>query len=182
MEAPSYDGTMVPLSIIHRKDLKLDGSTPAILDGYGAYGISFPPAFDVRFSVALHDVVLGYCHVRGGGEKGEDWYKAGYKATKPNTWKDFIACAEYLTKNGYTTPSKLAARARARAAFSSVAPSPSGRISLPRPSAMSAWPTPCAGNSAPNGPVNVPEFGTVKDPVEVKAWPKWTACCTFSPG
>ena len=106
VEAKGHDGTMVPLSIIRRKDLKLDGSSNAILEGYGAYGISYTPGFNVRHSLALHGVVLGYCHPRGGSEKGEAWYKAGYKTTKPNTWKDFIACAEYLTQNGYTSPAQ----------------------------------------------------------------------------
>jgi prolyl oligopeptidase len=85
VEVPGHDGTMIPLSIIHRKDLKLDGTSNAILTGYGAYGISSPPAFSLRHSIALHGVVLAYAHPRGGGEKGENWYEAGYKTTKPNT-------------------------------------------------------------------------------------------------
>ncbi len=100
VEVPGHDGTMIPLSIIHRKDLKLDGSSSAILEGYGAYGISYTPGFNVRHSIALHGIVLAYAHVRGGSEKGEAWYKAGYKATKPNTWKDFISSAEYLDQEG----------------------------------------------------------------------------------
>ena len=59
------------------------------------------------YSVALRGVVLAFAHPRGGSEKGEAWYKAGYKATKPNTWKDFISCAEYLVKKGYTNPQRL---------------------------------------------------------------------------
>jgi prolyl oligopeptidase len=98
---------MIPLSIIHRKDLKLDGSASAILEGYRAYGISYTRAFNVRHSI-VHGVVLAYAHVRGGSEKGESWYKAGYKVTKPNTWKDFISAAEYLIKKGYTKADKLA--------------------------------------------------------------------------
>ena len=62
----------------------------------------------MRHSIALHGVVLALRPPRGGSEKGEAWYKAGYKTTKPNTWKDFIACAEYLIKKGYTSPGKLA--------------------------------------------------------------------------
>ena len=108
VEVPGHDGTMIPLSIIHRKDLALDGSSSAILTGYGAYGISYTPAFNVRHSVVLHGVVFAYAHARGGSEKGEAWYKAGYKTTKPNTWKDFISCAEYLIKKGYTSPARLA--------------------------------------------------------------------------
>ncbi|HUL74762.1 MAG TPA: prolyl oligopeptidase family serine peptidase [Vicinamibacterales bacterium] len=169
VQAPSYDGTMVPLSIIHRKDLKLDGSTPTILEGYGAYGISYSPAFDVRFSVALHDVVLGYCHVRGGGEKGEEWYKAGYKATKPNTWKDFIACGEYLTRHGYTSPGRLSGSGTSAGGILI------SRAITERPDLFAAaicnvgLANALRGEFSPNGPVNVPEFGTVRDPAEVKA-------------
>ena len=67
-----------------------DGSTPCIMEGYGAYCHSVLPFFSPLRSFAIHAIA----HVRGGGEKGEEWYKAGYKTTKPNTWKDFIACAE----------------------------------------------------------------------------------------
>src|SRR4030095_4885906 len=108
VEVPGQDGTMIPLSIVHRKDLKLHCSAPAILEGCGAYGISLTPSFSVFHSIALRGVVVAYAHVRGGSEKGEAWYKAGYKTTKPNTWKDFISSAEYLIKKGYTSAGKLA--------------------------------------------------------------------------
>jgi prolyl oligopeptidase len=169
VEAPSYDGTMVPLSIIRRKDLKLDGSSNAILGGYGAYGISLTPAFNVRHSLALHGVVLGYCHARGGSEKGEAWYKAGYKTTKPNTWKDFIACAEYLTGHGYTSPGKLAGTGTSAGGILI------SRAITERPELFGAaiCNVGCANamrlEFSPNGPVNTPEFGTVADPVEAKA-------------
>jgi len=181
-EAPSYDGTMVPLSIIHRKDLKLDGSTPTILEGYGAYGISAPPAFDIRFSAALHGVVIGNCHVRGGGEKGEDWYKAGYKATKPNTWKDFIACAEYMIKKGYTTPAKLAGSGTSAGGILI------SRAITERPDLFAAAvcnvgvANALRGEFTPNGPVNAPEFGTVKDPVEVKGLAEMDGVSHVQPG
>ena len=61
----------------------------------------------VRRSIALRGVVVAYAHPRGGSEKGEEWYRGGYKTTKPNTWKDFISCAEYLVEKGYTSPAKL---------------------------------------------------------------------------
>ncbi len=169
VEAPGHDGTMVPLSIIRRKDLKLDGSTSAILEGYGAYGISYTPSFSVRHSLALHGVVLGYCHPRGGSEKGEAWYKAGYKTTKPNTWKDFIACAEYLTKKGYTSPSKLAGTGTSAGGILI------SRAITERPDLFAAavCNVGCANamrmEFSPNGPVNTPEFGTVKDPTEALA-------------
>jgi len=169
VEARGHDGTMVPLSIIRRKDTKLDGSSSAILEGYGAYGISAAPSFSVRRSLALHGVVLGYCHPRGGGEKGEAWYKAGYKTTKPNTWKDFIACAEYLTSHGYTSPGKLAGTGTSAGGILI------SRAITERPDLFGAavCNVGCCNamrmEFSANGPVNTPEFGTVADPVEAKA-------------
>ncbi len=169
MEAPGHDGTLVPFSIIHHKGLKLDGASSAILEGYGAYGISYTPRFDVRHSLALHDVVLAYCHPRGGSEKGEAWYKAGYKTTKPNTWKDFISCAEYLVKKGYTRPAKLAGTGTSAGGILI------SRAVTERPDLFGAavCNVGCANamrlEFSPNGPVNTPEFGTVKDPVEAAA-------------
>ena len=89
------DGTWIPLSIVYRRGLELDGSNPTLLDGYGAYGDSSDPAFDPTYLAWLErGGVLAFAHVRGGGEYGNDWHKAGQKLTKPNTWRDFIACAE----------------------------------------------------------------------------------------
>lgn len=108
VEVKSHDGIMVPLSIIYSKNMKMDGNTPAYITGYGGYGISNTPRFSNRLSVLLEQgVVLAIAHVRGGGEKGENWHKDGMKAKKPNTWKDFIACSEYLVNQKYTSPSKL---------------------------------------------------------------------------
>jgi prolyl oligopeptidase len=108
IEIPSYDGVMIPLSIIYPKNIKLDGSNPCYISGYGAYGISYQPRFVKAATVMLEQgVILAYAHVRGGGEKGDAWHKAAQKDTKPNTWKDFIACAEYLVKEKYTSSQKL---------------------------------------------------------------------------
>lgn len=108
VEVKSHDGAMVPLSVIYPKNMKMDGSTPAYITGYGGYGISSTPRFSTRLSVLLEQgVVVAIAHVRGGGEKGENWHKDGMKAKKPNTWKDFIACSEYLVNQKYTSPSKL---------------------------------------------------------------------------
>jgi prolyl oligopeptidase len=114
VEVAGHDGTLIPLSIIHRKDIKLDGSSPCILEGYGAYGISWTPTFNPRYSVANRGVVVAFAHVRGGSEKGEAWYRAGYKTTKPNTWKDFISAAEYLIAKGYTSRQHLREGERAQ--------------------------------------------------------------------
>ena len=169
VEVPGHDGTMVPLSIIHRKDIKLDGSSPCILEGYGAYGISWTPGFNPRFSVANRGVVMAYAHVRGGGEKGEAWYRAGYKTTKPNTWKDFISAAEYLIAKGYTSPQHLTGRGTSAGGITI------SRAMTDRPDLMVAAVVNVGDANAmraeftPNGPVNTPEFGTVKDPVEAQA-------------
>ncbi len=105
VKVESYDGAMVPLSIIHRRDIKLDGSNPTLLDGYGAYGMTIDPYFGPRRLAWLErGGVFAEAHVRGGGEFGEDWHMWGKKLTKPNTWRDFIACAEYLVDRKYTSP------------------------------------------------------------------------------
>src|SRR5699024_8488626 len=99
-QARSHDGTMVPISILYNKNVPLNGSATAILRGYDAYGINlFLPHFNTTNLALLNrGIVLAFAHIRGSSVKGEDWYKAGYKTTKPNTWKDFIACAKYLIK------------------------------------------------------------------------------------
>lgn len=104
----SYDGTLVPLSIVHSKEMKRDGSNPTILYGYGGYGISNNPNFDPVL-LAWHEKsgIFAVCHARGGGEYGEEWHLAGKGPTKPNTWRDFIACGEYLVNNRYTSPERL---------------------------------------------------------------------------
>ena len=109
VKVKSHDGTLVPLSIVHRKGLKLDGTNPTILYGYGAYGISQTPFFRPQYLAWFErGGVFAVAHVRGGGENGEEWYKGGFQQTKPNTWRDAIACAEWLVANGYTSPAKLA--------------------------------------------------------------------------
>lgn len=106
----SHDGAEVPLSIIRRQDQKLDGSAPAILSGYGAYGISTNPAYS-PFSLTWARLggVYAICHVRGGGERGKSWHLAGIKQKKENGVLDFISCAEHLIKQGYTKTTRLTA-------------------------------------------------------------------------
>jgi len=109
--ARAADGTMIPLSIVSRKGIPLDGSHPALLTGYGAYGISLTPSFlSGQLALLERGGVVAIAHVRGGGEFGEDWHLAGKQATKPNTYRDLIACAEYLVSKGYTTSARLAIR------------------------------------------------------------------------
>ena len=106
--APSADGTMVPLSILYRKDLAMDGSNPTLLDAYGAYGITLSPDFNVYLLPWLkRGGIYAVAHVRGGGERGETWHVAGMKTTKQHTIDDFVACARYLQEQKYTSPEHL---------------------------------------------------------------------------
>ena len=105
---PSHDGARVPLSILHRRGLKLDGSAPALLWGYAAYGITEEPWFSAwRISWLERGGVFAVANPRGSGAFGQDWYKGGFQATKPNSWRDFIATAEYLVAQKYTSPARL---------------------------------------------------------------------------
>jgi prolyl oligopeptidase len=103
----SHDGTLVPLSILHRKDVRLAGANPTLLSGYGAYGAVSSMRFEpTELAWLERGGVLAIAHVRGGGAYGKEWHHAGRKSTKPNTWKDFIACAEHLISAGFTSPAK----------------------------------------------------------------------------
>jgi len=169
-EVKGHDGAMIPLSIIYKAGTKLDGNNVCLLDGYGAYGISMTPYFSIlENALAVRGVVVAIPHVRGGSEKGQSWYKAGYKTTKPNTWKDFNSCAEYLIEKGYTNPSKLAGTGTSAGGILI------SRAITERPDLYAAaiCNVGCANamrmEFSANGPGNIPEFGTVKDSVECKA-------------
>jgi prolyl oligopeptidase len=104
----SHDQEKVPLTIIYKKGLRRDQRNPAILEAYGAYGISLEPYLDVDLLSWLNrGGVIAKAHIRGGGEKGTSWHTMGRKASKPNSWKDLLACSEYLIKQGYTSPRHL---------------------------------------------------------------------------
>jgi oligopeptidase B len=106
--ATAKDGTAVPISLVRRRDTKLDGSAPIHLLGYGSYGYPYPVTFlSQRLSLLDRGFVIALAHVRGGGELGKPWHDAGRMATKMNTFTDFIACAESLIARGYTSSAKL---------------------------------------------------------------------------
>ncbi|HYX29976.1 MAG TPA: S9 family peptidase [Pyrinomonadaceae bacterium] len=106
--AIASDGTQIPMSVVYRKNVKLDGSAPLLLYGYGSYGISIPPTFSAsRLALLDRGVIFVIGHIRGGGELGEPWRDAGRMMNKMNTFTDFIACAEHLIKNKYTSKDRL---------------------------------------------------------------------------
>ncbi|HEV2957566.1 MAG TPA: S9 family peptidase [Xanthobacteraceae bacterium] len=108
--APAPDGETVPVSLLYRKGLALDGTAPCLLYGYGAYGIAMPAAFGTsRLSLVDRGFVYAIAHVRGGTEKGWRWYREGKLARKPNTFHDFIAVADYLIKSRWVAPDKIVA-------------------------------------------------------------------------
>ncbi len=105
----SKDGTRIPMFITHRKGLKLDGSNPTYLYGYGGFNISLLPSFSISMATWMEmGGVYAMPNLRGGGEYGEDWHLAGTRLAKQNVFDDFIAAAEWLIEKGYTRPDKLA--------------------------------------------------------------------------
>ena len=106
--ATASDGTKIPMSIVYRKGVKLDGTAPSLLYGYGSYGYSISPTFSSnRLSLLDRGVIFAIGHIRGGGELGEEWRQAGRMMNKINTFTDFIACAEALIKMKYTSKDRL---------------------------------------------------------------------------
>ena len=163
---PSHDGAQVPLSLIYDKNLKRDGNNPVMIFGYGSYGISLMPFFSPGYLLpTTKGAIFAIAHVRGGSELGDNWYKSGFKTTKPNTWKDLIACTEYLINKKYTSSKKVAIYSASAGGILI------GRAMTERPDLFAvAIPEVGSLNSlrsefSPNGPINIPEFGTVKDSI-----------------
>jgi prolyl oligopeptidase len=167
LEIKSHDGVMVPLSLIYRKNLKKDGGNIVFMTGYGSYGSSMSPYFNTLYLPLLNKgVIIAITHPRGGGEKGYNWHMGGFKATKPNTWKDFIACGEYLIQNRYTSAKHLIGDGTSAGGILI------GRAITERPELFAAAinnvpvSNPLRGENRPNGILDAKEFGTVKDSVE----------------
>jgi prolyl oligopeptidase len=170
LQVKSYDQTEIPLSVRGLRKFKKDGSHPVYLIGYGAYGIVDEPFYSPSELAAIeHGMWLATAHVRGGGIAGDAWHRAGMKATKPNTWKDFIACGEYLIQNGYSAKDKLTGLGGSAGGILI------GRAVTERPDLFAAA---CSVVGAldtlraeltPNGPPNIPEFGTIKIKAEFEA-------------
>jgi len=163
VKVKSWDSVMVPLSIVHMRGVKMDGTNPTLLWGYGAYGISIDPEFNpVLLAWLEKGGVFAIAHPRGGGEYGDDWHKGGQLLTKPNTWRDFIACGEYLIDNHYTSTPKLGIEGGSAGGITI------GRSITERPDLFAAAidEVPMSNSmrfeNMPNGPPNIPEFGSVK--------------------
>jgi prolyl oligopeptidase len=165
VKAKSADGTMIPLSIIHAKNFTADGNHPTHLIGYGAYGISYDTFFDPVWLAWLErGGVIAFAHVRGGGEYGEDWYRAGYKLTKQHTIDDFIASAQYLIEHKYTSAQRLSGEGTSAGGILI------GGAITQRPDLFAGALIRVGCSNAtrmeftPNGPPNIAEFGSVTDP------------------
>lgn len=166
----SHDGVEVPVSIIARSDLKLDGSNPTMLYGYAAYGTVEEPSMNPRILAWLEQGgVFVVCHARGGGILGDEWHKAGHKTTKFNTWRDGIATAEWLIAQGYTARGKLSVYGGSAGGIFV------GRVVTERPDLFSAAAI-GVGNldqlrseTRANGAANIPEYGSVKVEAEFHA-------------
>lgn len=170
VKAKSADGTMVPLSIVHQRGIAMDGSHPTWLEGYGAYGITLDPNFRPTWLAFLEKGgVFAVAHVRGGGEYGEDWHTAGQKLTKQHTIDDFLAGAQYLIDNKYTSTAKLAGEGTSAGGITI------GGAITQRPDLFAVGLVRVGDSDSmrselmASGPANIPEFGTVKEPDGFKA-------------
>jgi len=162
------DGEEIPVSLIYNKNLRKDGKNMVLIDSYGSYGISYTPFFAKMYLLWINQGgMVAVAHVRGGGEKGEQWRLGGYKETKPNTWRDLIDCTEYLIREKYTSKDKVVIWGASAGGITV------GRAMTERPDLFKAViaevgvMNPLRDETTPNGQPK--EFGSVKDPKEFKA-------------
>jgi prolyl oligopeptidase len=169
--ATAKDGTKIPYSLIYKKGLKLDGKNPAFISAYGSYGAAaYTPAFAGK-TLALVDqgAVVGYANVRGGGEFGREWHRAGQLENKPNTWRDLIAVCEEIQAKGYTSPAYQAIGGRSAGGITM------GRALEERPDLFAVvvsgvgWHNPLRYVAEQNGYGEEPEWGAIADPTGFKA-------------
>jgi prolyl oligopeptidase len=168
--ATAKDGVRIPYSIIYRKGLKINGQAPAWISAYGSYGQPYTPYFAAR-TLALIDAgfIVGYANVRGGGEYGREWHRAGQLENKPNTWRDLIAVCEELIEKKYTSPARLAIGGRSAGGITV------GRALTERPDLFAAvvdgvgWSNPLRYVAEQNGYGEEPEWGAISDPKGYKA-------------
>jgi prolyl oligopeptidase len=165
VQVKSADGTMVPLSIVHQRGLRRDGSHPTWLQAFGAYGVSLDPMFRPTLLALLErGGIFAVAHVRGGGEYGKAWHLAGHIQTKQRSVDDLLASAEYLIDHKYTSSARLALECTSAGGITC------GGAVTQRPDLFGValilvgWSNLLRFETMPNGPANVPEFGTVKDP------------------
>ena len=168
--AVSNDGTRVPLNILRRKGISLDGSHPTLLTGYGGFAISIPPGFSVDRRLWLEQGgVLAIANLRGGSEYGEDWHKAGNLTHKQNVFDDFAACARHLIERKYTNPEKLAIEGGSNGGLLM------GAALTQHPELFRAVVAHVGlydmlrFEQHPNGAFNVTEYGSIKDYEQFKA-------------
>ena len=168
--ATAKDGTKVPYSLIYKKGLKRDGNNPTWISAYGSYGMSYTPGFAGR-TLALIDAgfVVGYANVRGGGEYGREWHRAGQLVNKPNTWRDLIAVCEALCAQQYTSPRRLAIGGRSAGGITV------GRAMTERPDLFAAvidgvgWSNPLRYVAEQNGYGEEPEWGAIAEEAGYRA-------------
>jgi prolyl oligopeptidase len=168
--ATSKDGTRIPINIIRRKGTKLDGKNPVLLTGYGGYDVSVTPDFSLKRRPLLeHGFILAIANLRGGGEYGEAWHKAGSQMKKQNVFDDFAACARYLIDHKYTSPAKLAIEGASNGGLLM------GAELTQHPELFGAVVSHVGiydmlrVELQPNGAFNVTEYGTVKEPGQFRA-------------
>jgi prolyl oligopeptidase len=169
--ASAKDGVKIPYTLIYKKGLKRDGSNPAWISAYGSYGsAAYTPSFAGK-TLALIDAgfVVGYANVRGGGEYGREWHRAGQLENKPNTWRDLIAVCETICADKWTSPKHLAIGGRSAGGITV------GRAMTERPDLFAAvidgvgWSNPLRYVAEQNGYGEEPEWGAISDPAGYRA-------------
>lgn len=183
VKVPSHDGALVPMSIIHRRDVRLDGDNPTLLYAYASYGVTEEPYHSVsRMAWLDAGGVFAVANPRGSGVYGEAWYRGGFQGTKPNGWKDLIACAEHLVARGWTRPGRLGVMGGSAGAILA------GRAITERPELFAVGLSVVGAldmlrmESTPNGIPNIPEFGSRKSEPGFRALLAMSTYANIRPG